>query len=323
MKWYLHVGVWFLSNCHKTQPTDDFQEEMVVEPPSITIHQVVLSFLSRSILGTQTNLSLVLNKSYLHDGVWFASNCHKTQPTNDFLRKVVVEPPSITVHQIVQSFFSRSILATQTHLSLVLKKWYLHDGVWFASNCHYTQPTKDFHEKVVVEPPSIIVPQIILRSFSGSIVATQSNLSLILKKWYLYARVEFPSKCHKTQPNEDFQEKVVVEPPSIILLQIFLRFISRSILATQSNLRLILKKWYLHARIWFASNCRKTQPTNDFEEEMVVEPPSITVLQIVLSFFSRSILATQTNLSLVLKKWYLHAGVWFPSNYHKLNPLMT
>ena len=102
---------------------------------------------------------------------------------------------------------------------------------------------------------------------------------------------------------------MVVEPPSIIALQIVLSFLSRSILATQTSLSLILKKWYLHVGVGFASNCHKTQPTNDFEEEMVVEPPSIVVLQIVLSFPSRSILATQTNLSLILKKWYLHAGV--------------
>ena len=102
---------------------------------------------------------------------------------------------------------------------------------------------------------------------------------------------------------------MVVEPRSIILLQIVQSFISRSIVATQTNLSLILKKWYLHAGVWFPSNCRKIQPTNDFQEEMVVEPPSIIALQIVLSFFSRSILATQTNFTLVLKKWYLQAGV--------------
>ena len=44
----------------------------------------------------------------------------------------------------------------------------------------------------------------------------------------------------------------------------------------------------------------KLNPPNDLQEEMVVEPPSIIVLQIVLSFFSRSILANQTNLSLIL-----------------------
>ena len=102
---------------------------------------------------------------------------------------------------------------------------------------------------------------------------------------------------------------MVVERPPIIVLQIVLSFFSRSNLATQTNLSLVLKKWYLHAGVGFPSYCRKAQPTIDFQEEMVVEPPSITVLQIVLSFFSRSILATQTNLSLILKKWYLHAGV--------------
>ena len=133
---------------------------MVVEPLSIIVLQIVLSFFSRSILAPQTNLCLVLKKQYLHDGVWSSSNGHKTQPTNDFPEEMVVEPPSITVLQIVQSFFSRSILATQTNLILVLKKWYLHDGVWFASKCHKTQPTKDFQEKMVVAPPSIIVLQI-------------------------------------------------------------------------------------------------------------------------------------------------------------------
>ena len=171
-----------------------------------------------------------------------------------------------------------------------------------------------------MEPPSIIVLQILLSFFSRSILATQTNLSLILKKWYLHAGVWFASNCHKTQPTIDLQEEMVVEPPSIIVLQIVLSFFSRSILATQTNLSLILKKWYLHAGVWFASNCHKTQPTNDFEEEMVVEPPSIFVFQIVLSFFSRSILVTQTNLSLILKKWYLHAGFGFSSNCHKTLP---
>ena len=105
--------------------------------------------------------------------------------------------------------------------------------------------------------------------------------------------------------------------PIIIILQIVLSFFSRSILATQTNLSLIHKKWYFHAGVWFPSNCHKTQPTNDFHEEMVAEPPSTIVLQIVLSFFSISTLATQNNRSLVLKKWYLHAGVGFPSYYHK------
>ena len=61
--------------------------------------------------------------------------------------------PSIIVLQIVWSFFSRSILATQTNLSLILKKWYLHAGVWFTPNCHKNQPTNDFQEEMVVEPP--------------------------------------------------------------------------------------------------------------------------------------------------------------------------
>ena len=102
---------------------------------------------------------------------------------------------------------------------------------------------------------------------------------------------------------------MVVEPPSIIVLQIVLSFFSRPILAIQTNLSLVLKKWYLHAGVRFPSTCHKTQPTNVFQEKMVVEPPSIIVLQILLSFFSRSILATQTNPSLILKKWYLHDGV--------------
>ena len=174
-----------------------------------------------------------------------------------------------------------------------------------------------------VEPPSIIVLQIVLSFFWRSILATETNLSLILKKWYLHARVWCPSNCRKLHHTNDFQEEMVVEPPSIIVLQIELSFFSRSILATQTNLSLVPKMWYLHAGVCFPSNCQKTQPTNDFQEEVVVEPTSITVLQIVLSFSSRSILATQTNLSLVLKKWYLHAGVWFPSNCHRLKPPMT
>ena len=318
--WYLHTGVWFPSNCHKTLPTNDFQEEMVVEPPSIIVLQIVLSFFSRSILATQTNLSLILKKWYLHVGVWFPSNCHKTQPTDDFQEEMVVEPPSITIHQIVLSFFSRSILATQTNLSHVLNKWYLHDGVWYASNCHKTQPTKDFQVKVVVVPPSIIVLQILINFISRSILATQTNLRRILKKWYLHVEVWFPSNCHKTQPTDDFQEEMVVEPPSITIHQIVLCFFSRSILATQANLSHVLNKWYLDDAVWFASNCHKTQPTKDFQEEVVVEPPSIIVLQILLNFISRSILATQTNLSLILKKWYLHAGVWFTSVRHKTQP---
>ena len=102
---------------------------------------------------------------------------------------------------------------------------------------------------------------------------------------------------------------MVVEPPSIIVLQIVLSFFSRSIFATQTNLSLILKKWYLHAGVGFPLYWHKTQPTNEFQEEMVMETPSITALQIVVSFFSRCIIATETNLHLVLKKWYLHAGV--------------
>ena len=97
--------------------------------------------------------------------------------------------------------------------------------------------------------------------------------------------------------------------PFNIVLQIVLSFFWRSILAIETNLSVILNKWYLHAGVWCPSNSRKIQPTNDFQEEMVVEPRSIIVLQIVLSFFSRSIIATQTNFTFVLKKWYLHAGV--------------
>ena len=174
-----------------------------------------------------------------------------------------------------------------------------------------------------MEPPSITVLQIVLSLFSRSILATQTNLSLVLKIWYLQAEVWCPSNYYKTQPTNDFHEEIVAESPSVIVLQIVLGFFPRSILASQTNLSLILKKWYLRAGVWFTSNCHKTQPTNDFQEEMVVEPPSIIVLQIVLSFISRSIIATQTNLSLILKKWYLHAGVWFPSNCQKLNPPLT
>ena len=68
---------------------------------------------------------------------------------------------------------------------------------------------------------------------------------------------------------------MVVEPRTIIVQQILLNFFSKSILATQTNLSLILKKWYIHAGVWFASNCYKTQPNNDFLEEMVVEPPQL------------------------------------------------
>ena len=78
---------------------------------------------------------------------------------------------------------------------------------------------------------------------------------------------------------------MVVEPPSIAVLQIVLSFFSRSILATQTNLSLILRKWYLHAGDGFPSNCHNIQPNNGFEEEMVTEPPSIAVLRIVQSFF--------------------------------------
>ena len=108
--------------------------------------------------------------------------------------------------------------------------------------------------------------------------------------------------------------------PSIIVLQFVLSFFSRSILATHTNLSLILKKWYLHAGLW---NCHKTQPTNDFQEEMVLEPPSITVLQIVLSSISRSIWATQTNLSLVLKNVIYMLEFDSLQTAIKLNPPMT
>ena len=171
--------------------------------------------------------------------------------------------------------------------------------------------------------PFNIVLQIVLSLFWRSILAIETNLSVILTKWYLHTGVWFPSNCRKIQLTNDFQEEMVVESPSIIVLQIVLSFFLRSIIATQTNFTLVLKKWYLHAGVWFPSNCHKTLSTNDFQEVMVVEPRSVIVLQIVLSFFSRSILATQTNLSLVLKKWYLHAGVWFPSNCHKLNPPIT
>ena len=144
---------------------------------------------------------------------------------------------------------------------------------------------------MAVEPPSIIVLQIVLSFFSRSILATQTNLSLVLKKWYLHARIWFPSNSRKTQPTNDFEEEMVVEPPSITVLQIVLSLFSRSILATATNHSLILKKWYLNAGVWFPSNCRKIQPTNDFQEEMVMEPPSITVLQIVQSLFFRILLS--------------------------------
>ena len=142
-----------LSHSNQSSP---YPQEMVVEPPSITVLQIVLSFSSRSILATQTNLSLVLKKWYLHVGVWLPSNRHKTQPTNDFQEEMFVDPPSIIVHKIVQSFFSRSILATQTKLSLILKKWYWHAGVSFPSNCHKSQPTNDFQKEIIVEPPQLL-----------------------------------------------------------------------------------------------------------------------------------------------------------------------
>ena len=109
-------------------------------------------------------------------------------------------------------------------------------------------------------------------------------------------------------------------PPSIIVLQFVLSFFSRSNLATHTNLSLILKKRHLHAGLW---NCHKTQPTNDFQEEMVLEPPSITVLQIVLSSISRSIWATQTNLSLVLKNVIYMLEFDSLQTAIKLNPSMT
>ena len=138
LQWYLHAGIWFPWNCRKIQHTNDFQEEMAVEPPSMTVLQIVLSFFPRSILASQTKLSLILKKWNFNAGVWFASDCHKTQPTNGFQEEIVVEPPSISVHQTVLCFFSISILVTQTNLSIVLKKWYLHAGVWYPSNCHKT-----------------------------------------------------------------------------------------------------------------------------------------------------------------------------------------
>ena len=175
-----------------------------MEPPSIAVHPIVLSFFSRSILATKTNLSLVLKKWYLLADLWFPSNCHKTQPTNDFDEENVAEPPPIVVLQILLSFFPRSILATQTNLSRIPKKWYLLAGVWFASNCHKIQPTNDFLQEMVAEPPSTIILQIVLSFFSWSILSTQTNLSLVLKKWYLHAGVGFPSYCRKTHPTSDF-----------------------------------------------------------------------------------------------------------------------
>ena len=141
---------------HKTHPTNDFQEKVVVEPPSITVPQIVRSFFSRSILATQTNLNLVLNKRYLLDGVRFASNCRKTHPTKTFQEKVVVEPPSIIVLQILLSFISRSIIATQTNLSLGLKKWYFHAGVWFPLSCHKLNPPMTFRKKCLWNPLQLL-----------------------------------------------------------------------------------------------------------------------------------------------------------------------
>ena len=138
---------------------------------------------------------------------------------------------------------------------------------------------------------------------------------MVYKRWSL---IHF--NLPKNSTHQWLSKRNCCGTPIIIILQIVLSFFSRSILATQTNLSLIHKKWYFHAGVWFPSNCRNTQPTNDFQEEMVVEPLSIIVLQIVLSFISRSILATQTNLSLVLNIWYLHAEVWFPSNSHKTQP---
>ena len=129
-------------------------------------------FLFKILPTTQTNLSLILKKWYLNAGFWFSSNCYKTQPTNDFLEEMVVEPRSIIVQQIVLSFFSRSILATQSNLCFILNKWYLNAGFWFSSNCHKTQPANDFLEEMVMEPPSIIMPQIVPSFFTWSILAT-------------------------------------------------------------------------------------------------------------------------------------------------------
>ena len=73
---------------------------MAVEPPSITVHQIVLSFFSGSILAAQTILSLILKNSYLHAGVWFTSIFHKTKPTNDFQKEMVVEPPQLLSYKL-------------------------------------------------------------------------------------------------------------------------------------------------------------------------------------------------------------------------------
>ena len=120
---------------------------------------------------------------------------------------MVVEPPWITIHQIVLSFFSRSIIATQTNLSLILKKWYLQVGVWFPSNCHKTQPTDDFQEEMAMEPPSITIPQIVLSFVSSSIITTQTNLSLFLKKWCYMLEFDSLQSAIKLNPPMTFKKK--------------------------------------------------------------------------------------------------------------------
>ena len=125
----------------------------------------------------------------------------------------------------------------------------------------------------------------------------------------------------KLNPPKTFKRKWLWNPLQLLSFKFY--YVSRFILATQPNLKFILKKWYLHARIWFASNCHKTQPSKDIQEEMVVESPSIIVLQIVLCYFSRSILATQPILALSSKNGNYMLELNSIQSAIKLNPPMS
>ena len=125
----------------------------------------------------------------------------------------------------------------------------------------------------------------------------------------------------KLNPPMTFKKKWLWNPLQLLSFKFY--YVSRFILTTQPNPKFILKKWYLHARIWFASNCHKTQPSKDIQEEMVVESPSIIVLQIVLCYFSRSILATQPILALSSKNGNYMLELNSIQSAIKLNPPMS
>ena len=121
--------------------------------------------------------------------------------------------PSIIVLQIVLSFFSRSIIATHTKLSLILKKWYLHAGLW---NCHKTQPTNDFQEEMVLEPLSITVLQIVLSFISRSILATQTYLSLVLKNGIYMLQFDSLQAAIKLNPPMSLKKKWLWNPLQLL-----------------------------------------------------------------------------------------------------------